>query len=134
MERGPQWLIYQARAQAHPSLDALEIGSDYGETTSILSQFCRSAVGIDKSSSHVEEARKRHPHIQFVCADVLTDMHCLEKQRRRAVSLCLIDINGNRELETVQKCLERVISLVKPRVIVVKSQKMYDEAVSRTNA
>ena len=40
-----------------------------------------------------------------------------------------IDINGNRELEAVIECLERVLKWWKPRLVVVKSRSLYSKLV-----
>ena len=36
-----------------------------------------------------------------------------------------IDINGNREYEAVRDCLQRVLDLWQPRLIIVKSRSMF---------
>jgi hypothetical protein len=40
-----------------------------------------------------------------------------------------IDINGNRALEAVEACLERVLKLWNPRLVVVKSRSLYSKLV-----
>jgi hypothetical protein len=43
-----------------------------------------------------------------------------------------IDINGNQELEAVQKCIEIVIDKWKPRLIVVKFRALYAELTAQS--
>ena len=40
-----------------------------------------------------------------------------------------IDINGNRDLEAVEACLDRVLNWWKPRLVIVKSRSLYRKLV-----
>jgi hypothetical protein len=113
----------------------IEIGSDFGQTTAIIrDRSCPHVVGIDKSNSHIEEARVRYSQCTFVAADVLKNPESLREcvamfpkteDDGERECVCFIDINGNRPLEAVQQCLEIVEASLKPKVIVVKSKEMY---------
>lgn len=148
-----------ARTQTLPTDIALEIGSDLGLCTNILNEGCSKVTGFDKSPDSVAEARRRFPHIPFVCADILaTNGACLlstpafeedisqrEKSSAQcpleapispppclppanALDLIFIDINGNRMLREVLRCIaivRRVLANIRsPRLIVVKSSEM----------
>jgi hypothetical protein len=124
-----------AKTQGNPEDVFIEIGSDFGQTTAIIrDRSCPHVVGIDKSESHVEEARVRYSQCTFVAADVLKNpeslRECVDMFPKTTVGgdrecVCFIDINGNRPLEAVQQCLNIVEATLKPKVIVVKSKEMY---------
>jgi hypothetical protein len=112
----------------------IEIGSDFGQTTSIMSQRFPFVVGLDKSDSHVIESRIRHPKCSFVTADVFKNPECLKecltmfpKNEDNTERSCvvLVDINGNRPMDAVKACVEIVEEQLKPRIIVVKSKELY---------
>ena len=111
----------------------IEVGSDFGQTTSIVQERgFPYVVGIDKSTSHVEEAKVRYNKCLFVAADVLTHSHCLKEciskfnvnvSSRRVI--VFIDINGNRPLDAVQECVRVVEREVQPWIMIVKSKELY---------
>lgn len=104
--------------------NVLEIGSDFGYTTNLISKYCKGKIiGIDKSEEHVKEAKKRYPHLQFEALDVFKDP---EKMKKIAdgCNKVFIDINGNRPLDAVLECTELVKKWLKPQMIVVKSIEM----------
>ncbi len=127
--------MYRRMAKAAVRADefVVEIGSDWGATTAVIDKHCRRAVGVDKSKRHVEEAREKHPSIEFVCADVLVSPESLLAlhESGAGISVVFIDINGNRLLRTVLECAALVERLLSPRLIVIKSQAAFDDALRR---
>jgi hypothetical protein len=113
-----------AKTQVCPDDHVLEIGSDFGHTTNLISQITSNVIGIDKSVQQHEVSKKDFPHIPFYLMDVLG-----EKPRFRELPNCnkvFIDINGNRELEAVQEAVALVIDTMRPELIVVKSRSYFD--------
>mmetsp|Transcript_27966 Transcript_27966/g.47315 ORF Transcript_27966/g.47315 Transcript_27966/m.47315 type:complete len:287 (-) Transcript_27966:240-1100(-) len=111
------------------------------------------AVGVDKSPSSVKESKRRFPHIPFHCIDVLAHPDTLsllsieELDLREILShsgvssdmassgsassassfdVVFVDINGNRMLEAVVRCIHLVFEYMNPppRLIVVKSTEL----------
>jgi hypothetical protein len=91
----------------------------------------RPPVGIDKSATCIDEARKRYPECEFVQADIFSaeedgspksDVFCW---RAYAPTVVAIDINGTRELEAVLSSIELVIRHWQPRLVLVKSRALY---------
>ena len=112
----------------------IEVGSDFGQTTSIMSERSPYVVGLDKSDSHVVESRIRYPSCTFVTADVLKNPQCLKdciagfpKNTDGSVRSCivLIDINGNRPMDAVNACVRVVEEQLQPSIVVVKSKELY---------
>ena len=123
-----------AKTQGTPEDIFIEVGSDFGETTSIMSERCEFVVGLDKSDSHVIESRVRWPKCQFVTADVLKNPECLHTCRAMFPRLpggglrkcvVMIDINGNRPMDAVNACVKVVEKYLQPMVMVVKSKELY---------
>ena len=116
-----------AKACVRSSDFCVEIGSDFGVTTSILSMRARRAVGIDKSTKSVKKAKEQYPSLEFLCCDVFRNPESLTRlhEREGGVDVVFIDINGNRLLPAVQNMANLVERLVGPRIIVIKSKEMY---------
>jgi hypothetical protein len=110
--------------------------------------------GIDKAPEDIHQAQQRFPHCNFLAWQVplgeqqqqpsssssssssgnkdmtmLLPMNLFPKPPNKIdmnPSLVVaIDINGNRELEAVQECIQIVIQEWKPRLILVKSRALY---------
>jgi hypothetical protein len=83
----------------------------------------RPPVGIDKSATCIDEARKRYPECEFVQADIFAEDDVF--WRAYAPTVVAIDINGTRELEAVLSSIELVIRHWQPRLVLVKSRALY---------
>eukprot|EP01080_Neovahlkampfia_damariscottae_P006546 gene6546-10552_t len=120
---------HEYRRMAKTQIDkndlVLEIGSDFGETTKFLHEICKKVIGIDKSKVHVERAKKMHPEIQFECLDVFLKIEKF-KEIGKGCNKIFIDINGNREYQSVIDLIILVKDLFKPEMIFVKSKKLKD--------
>lgn len=116
----------------------IEIGSDLGKTIGQI--VARKLLGIDKSNTSVDIARRDYPDLEFIKADMLLeskqgwqDLISTDKSRFNSISDLVVgvDINGNRELEAVKECLKRVLDWWSPRLVVVKSRSLF-QALNNT--
>lgn len=113
-----------AKTQVCPSDYVMEIGSDFGYTTNFISQTTKNVIGIDKSQQQIIFSKKEYPHIEFILMDVLEEQDEFENLHK--CNKVFVDINGNRELEAVQKVVELVKRVMKPELIVVKARSYFD--------
>ncbi len=132
----------------------VEIGCSYGKATQLLASRAGSGnvLGVDTSKEALVAAKMRNAEVEFLHCDVLATPNTLtnkldellanktaggktetetetetEKPRELVV---YVDIGGNRELEALAALLPWVASLRKPpRLIVVKSQSLYNNVV-----
>ena len=133
----PETCNYRALAmtQLGPGDKALEIGCDFGLCTEILARQCGDAIGVDISPQRVQSATQRFGHLAtFQVLDCLSDLEGLRRLGRDRNKV-FIDINGNREAETVLAAIanvQQVCGLARPGglpqgvVVVVKSREVYD--------
>mmetsp|Transcript_25747 Transcript_25747/g.56474 ORF Transcript_25747/g.56474 Transcript_25747/m.56474 type:complete len:241 (-) Transcript_25747:2149-2871(-) len=103
----------------------IEIGCDYGIL--VDSVDAKSTLGIDKSDESIKIANKRYPEQNFLLCDVFEESLEIPPKAPLVVS---IDINGNRELQAVLKCIQLVLDLWSPRLIMVKSRELHAKMVS----
>eukprot|EP00979_Chaetoceros_neogracilis_P011373 scaffold2787_cov211-Chaetoceros_neogracile.AAC.8 len=135
----PETDIYRRLCRVHtrPNDSFVEIGCDFGFTSGTV--VCDSRLGIDKSHVSIGIAKTNFPNDDFLEVDVLEisqdEMEdILVKRKLRCCDVdgglvVAIDINGNRALEAVEACLERVLKLWNPRLVVVKSRSLYSKLV-----
>jgi hypothetical protein len=120
-----------------------EIGCDVGILVQRIWEHssCPDNVsGIDKAPEDIHQAQQRFPHCNFRAWEVpLLGEQQSDKDKlpmnlfpqptgkidTNQSLVVAIDINGNRELEAVQTCIQIVIQEWKPRLIVVKSRALY---------
>ncbi|VEU41425.1 unnamed protein product [Pseudo-nitzschia multistriata] len=103
----------------------IEIGCDYGIL--VDSVDAKSTLGIDKSEESIDIANERYPNETFLLGDVFEDDLDVVPQNPLVVS---IDINGNRELQAVLKCIQLVLDSWSPRLIMVKSRALHAKMVN----
>ena len=108
----------------------IEIGCDFALTTGNVN--CVQKLGIDKSPTSLEIAKSNFPDLPLEEVDILEEseenlMNLLERYEITDEDKLIvgIDINGNREYEAVRDCLQRVLDLWHPRLIIVKSRSMF---------
>lgn len=115
----------------------IEIGCDMGFTVGEMTIVpCR--LGIDKSEVSLEQLRGKYSTCPILQMDLLEedvsviqnllmekkmDAKSLEQQGGKLV--VAIDINGNREIEGVVECLDRVLTCWSPKLVIVKSRSLY---------
>mmetsp|Transcript_6456 Transcript_6456/g.18455 ORF Transcript_6456/g.18455 Transcript_6456/m.18455 type:complete len:241 (-) Transcript_6456:1620-2342(-) len=102
----------------------IEIGCDFGIL--VDSVDAKSSLGIDKSEESIKISRERYPDQKFLLGDVFEANLEIEPRNPLVVS---IDINGNRELQAVLKCIQLVLDLWSPRLIMVKSRELHAKMV-----
>lgn len=117
-----------AKTQINSNDTVLEIGSDFGYTTNIISQSTKSVYGIDKCGIRINSSQKEYPHIKFFHIDVLEEISQIPKFKM--CNKVFIDINGNRELEQVERCLKLVKDIIDPELIVVKSVSFLEKCIT----
>ena len=138
-----------ARRCVHAHRDAvLEIGSSYGVCTHVLAQAlgdARRVVGVDTSKELVAAATARYPDLRFERADALATPHVITAIVRQLLAraptaaaadvttpaavpqlVVFVDIGGNRELEALVALLPWVQAALKPRLVVCKSETLFD--------
>mmetsp|Transcript_1721 Transcript_1721/g.2469 ORF Transcript_1721/g.2469 Transcript_1721/m.2469 type:complete len:294 (-) Transcript_1721:70-951(-) len=109
----------------------VEIGCDFALTVGNVNAT-EKKLGIDKSPSSLEIARKNFPALDLEEVDFLTEsreslMNILERYGMNDCNKLIvgIDINGNRELDAVVECLQRVLDFWHPRLVIVKSRALF---------
>ena len=99
----------------------LEVGCGNGVTTSLLSQSAARAIGVDMSEALITEAKERFPLIEWHAMDA----RIVAPLRKLATfSAIFIDLNGSREMETLLPMIDAYEAVLKPALIVVKSNKL----------
>ena len=89
------------------------------------------APSFDCVCQSVEEARARHPGVNFEVVDVLQAGAMEALRRRRGWTVVFVDINGNRELETVLLVLRLCVKELGPRAVFVKSRALHQALLQR---
>ncbi|KAL7436801.1 hypothetical protein ACHAXM_005759 [Skeletonema potamos] len=94
-----------------------------------------SCVGVDRSIESIDIANERYPKCKFLLANVLVPEEmsmlrttCEASLRGEAPSIICVDINGNREIDGVLKCVQMILNEKwkrQPRMIIVKSRFLY---------
>ncbi len=101
-----------------------EIGCDFGILVDAVD--AKSSLGIDKSEESIQIANVRYPDQRFLLCDIFEDDLTAEINPEEMESLVVsIDINGNRELPAVLKCIQFVLDSWSPRLIMVKSRELH---------
>lgn len=121
----------------------IEIGCDMGFTVGEMTNVpCR--LGIDKSEVSLEQLRGKYctcPTLQMdlleedasTIQNVLTQnkMDVKSWERNGGKLVVAIDINGNREIEGVVECVNRVLTYWRPTLVIVKSRSLYSYIKSK---
>ena len=97
----------------------LEIGCDFGITVEHVD--AKSRIGVDKSEESIRIAKERYPSCQFLLGDIFDGLSVTLE----SPSVVSMDINGNRELPAVLKCIQVILDTWSPRIVVVKSRELY---------
>ena len=100
----------------------LEIGCEWGTTTTLLAERAHEVIGTDVSAECIERARKLHPDLRFEVLDVF-DVPAAQ-QLSSAFTKVYIDVSGfsgYRSLLDVIALLSMYGTMLKPEAIIVKS-------------
>lgn len=120
----------------------VKLDTDNGESTisaneAILTEEKKpTCLGIDKSQESIDVATSRYPRSKFVMGDVFVEEEmtqfrtlCEHGLVGGSPSVVAIDINGNREIEGVVRCIQTMMDQPwkrgVPRLIIVKSRFLY---------
>eukprot|EP00967_Tisochrysis_lutea_P092733 scaffold133817_cov32-Tisochrysis_lutea.AAC.1 len=125
-----------ARALASPGDVVLELGCSYGEATALLlEKGCRQVVAADNSVEclkHVQEElmEKARGRLRLQLIDVLRyPAQLAALATSLPLDLLLLDIGGNRDLESVVTALLSLESSgTRPRLVLVKSRELVEKA------
>lgn len=108
-----------------PEEDFCEIGCAEGIACEKIRQTGspnRVPIGIDKSATCIDEAKRRHSGCKFLKADIFEEDF---EWKVLSPKIVAIDINGTRQLEAVLSSVELVLRHWKPRLVLVKSRALY---------
>lgn len=100
-----------------------------------------SCIGVDRSIESISIANERYPKCKFLLTNVLVPEEmatlrttCEASLQGAAPSIICVDINGNREIDGVLKCVQMIMNEKwkrQPRMIIVKSRFLYWELKER---
>ena len=100
----------------------LELGCEFGTTSSVLVRHCRELIATDVSAEVVDRARRTHPGVRFEVLDAFDVRAAL--QLGRPFTKVYVDLSGlssYRALLDVIALLTMYATVLRPDVIVVKS-------------
>jgi hypothetical protein len=105
-----------------PDDTVLEIGCEWGTTTSALAQQCREVIGTDISRACIDRARTLYPSIRFEVLDAF-DVRAAQALVKTFTKI-YIDVSGlsgYRSLLDVIALLTMYATVFRPEAIIVKS-------------
>ena len=92
-------------------------------------------IGVDRSQESIDIANERYPKCKFLLVNVLVSEEmaalrstCESCLHGDAPSVICVDINGNREIDGVLRCVQMIMNEKwkrQPRMIIVKSRFLY---------
>ena len=100
----------------------LEIGCEWGTTTTLIAPHCGTVIGTDVSPECIERAREQHPGIRFEVLDgfdVRAAMALGESFTK--VYIDMSGLSGYRSLLDVISLLTMYATVLRPAAIVIKS-------------
>jgi len=119
--RGVQEYRATIPACLEPDDSVLEIGCQWGPTTACLAHRCR-VLGTDISPQCIDRARADHPDLEFAVLDGFDVRAALALERAfTAVYVDMSGLSGYRGLLDVIALLQMYATVLRPRLIVVKS-------------
>jgi len=100
----------------------LEIGCEWGTTTTIIAQYCKEVIGTDISSECIERAREKHPDLRFEVLDGFDARAALDLGKQfTKIYIDISGLSGYRSLLDVISLLTMYATVFRPEAIVVKS-------------
>ncbi len=111
----------------------LEIGCEWGTTTTLLARQCKEVLGTDISPDCIERARERYPDLQFDVLDAF-DVLAAQKLGRRfdKIYIDMSGLSGYRSLLDTISLLTMYATVLRPKAIVVKSGALKHFAANST--
>jgi trans-aconitate methyltransferase len=101
--------------------EVLEIGCEFGTTSTLLVEHCTRLLATDLSAECVARARTRHPHVQFDVLDVYDVPKAMRSGPFTKVYMDVSGFSGYRSLLDLIAILQMYATMLEPRAIVVKS-------------
>lgn len=100
----------------------LEIGCEWGTTTTVIAQRCREVLGTDISPDCIARAKEMHPDLQFAVLDGFDVRAALGFGRAfTKIYIDMSGMSGYRSLLDVIALLNMYATVFRPQAIVVKS-------------
>ncbi len=100
----------------------LEIGCEWGTTTTIIAQYCKEVIGTDISPECIERARGRYPDLRFEVLDGFDARAALDLDKQfTKIYIDISGLSGYRSLLDVISLLTMYATVFRPEAIVVKS-------------
>ena len=100
----------------------LEIGCEWGTTTTLIAPHCREVLGTDISADCIERARREHPELEFDVLDAFDARAALDFGRDfTKVYIDMSGLSGYRSLLDCISLLTMYATVLRPEAIVVKS-------------
>ncbi len=100
----------------------LELGCEFGTTTSVLARYCREVIGTDVSAECIARARLTYPGVRFEVLDAFDVRAALHLGRPfTKVYLDLSGLSGYRALLDAIALLNMYATVLRPDTIVIKS-------------
>lgn len=100
----------------------LEIGCEWGTTTTILAQRCKEVIGTDISLDCIKRARETYPELHFEVMDGFDVLAALALNKSfTKIYIDISGISGYRSLLDVISLLTMYATVFRPAAIVVKS-------------
>lgn len=100
----------------------LEIGCEWGTTTTLLARHCKEVLGTDVSLDCVKRARERHPDVQFDVLDAFDVLAALNFGKQFSkIYIDMSGFSGYRSLLDTISLLTMYATVLRPKAIVIKS-------------
>lgn len=100
----------------------LEIGCEWGTTTTLLARHCEEVLGTDVSLDCVKRARERHPDVQFEVLDAFDVLAALNFGKQFSkIYIDMSGFSGYRSLLDTISLLTMYATVLRPDAIVIKS-------------
>ncbi|MFH1566484.1 MAG: class I SAM-dependent methyltransferase [Gemmatimonadota bacterium] len=100
----------------------LEIGCEWGTTTTLIAPHCRRVLGTDVSADCIARARREHPHLEFAVLDAFDVRAALDLGGDfTKVYIDMSGLSGYRSLLDCISLLTAYAAVLRPDAIVVKS-------------
>ena len=100
----------------------LEIGCEWGTTTTLIAPYCKEVIGTDISEDCIKTARQEHPHIRFEVLDAYDLQTALSFGKQfTKIYIDVSGLSGYRSLLDVIALLNMYATVFSPEAIIVKS-------------
>ena len=100
----------------------LEIGCEWGTTTTLIAPHCKEVIGVDIGADCIERARAKHPELRFEVLDAF-DVRAAQALGKdfTKIYIDMSGISGYRSLLDLIALLNMYATVLRPEAIIVKS-------------